>query len=317
MSSPVATNKATPPVGDTHGQPVPRRGGTSVGLAAAIPSVETKLLKIFIGVSLAAHAFVILFQGWKFSTRKVTMEEETEIAADLMQDFEMTAPPVTAIPQAVKAPEAKVPENMLPQLTKNFQIVEPKKIEEPVAEEKVETKPVEAKVAPVEKKAEPAPETKPDEQKQELDKRDAMKRLALEALRQQQKTDKELKAPEADPLAQLAESMAKTGKLNKGPGKAALGTHAAKYMGLLREAIRSNYNLPEVYSLKGAGIKVQLAIEINDAGQVSSLKVQESSGDPAFDSLTMDAVRASVPLPKPPPDLVGQTILVNITPQGG
>ena len=316
MAAPVAPSKTSPSVGDAHGQPPPRRG--SAGLAVVIPSLESKLFKIFVAISLVLHAFVILFQGWKFAGRKVMMEDETEIAADLLQDFDMTAPPVTAIPDAVKAPEAKVPDNMLPQLPKNFQIAEPKKLEEPEAEEKEDPKPkVEAKVAPVEKKAEPVPPSKLDEQKNQLEKRDAMKRLALEALRQQQKTDKEVKAPETNPLAQLAESMAKSGKFNKGPGRAVNGTHAAKYIALLREAIRSNYNLPEVYNLKGAGIRVQLAIEINDGGQVSSLAVQETSGDPAFDSLTMEAVRASVPLPKPPPDLVGQTFLLNITPQGG
>ncbi len=317
MASPVAI-KVSPPAEGAPGFGGARRGATGAALAPAIPSLENKLLKIFLAVSFVGHGFVILFEGWKFAPRKVTMDDETEIAADLVQDFEMTAPAVTAIPDAVKAPEAKIPDNMLPQLPKNFQIVEPKKVEEPEAEEKEEPKPKnEAKVAPVEKKAEPVPTTKPDEQKTDLQMKDAMKRLALESLRQQQKVDKELKAPEQDPLAQLAESMAKNGKINKGPGKTVNGTHAAKYIALLREAIRSNYNLPEVYNLKGSGIRVQLAIEINDSGQVSTLAVQETSGDPAFDSLTMEAVRASVPLPKPPPDLVGQTFLLNITPRGG
>lgn len=315
MTPPAAT-KASPPVGDAQGPNGPRRGGTGLGVPPVIPSLETKLLRYAIVASVVLHSFFIFFHGWKFAPRKLVIEEEPSIAADLFQDIDMTAPPVTAIPDAVKAPEAKVPDNMLPQTTVKMSVVEPKKVEEPEAEEKEVKKEVEAKPAPVEKKAEEVPPQKEDPSN-ELSKKEALKRLALEKLRQENKIDKEIKAPEKDALAQLADELSKKGNLNKSPGKQINGVRANKYIALLREAIRSNYNLPEVYNLKGSGIKVQLAIEINDAGEVSSLSVQETSGDPAFDSLTMEAVRSSVPLPKPPPDLVGQTFLLNITPQGG
>ncbi len=303
---------AQPPTG-----PLIRRPGTALNRdAVAPPTLEEKLIKGFIVVSVAVHAVVIFSSGWKLARDKIVMEEEFEIAADLVPDLESTAPPITAIPDALKkAEEAKVPDNLLPQLPKNFTVEQPKQKEEEIAEEKIEEKKpvVEAKPAPEEKKAEPAI-TKEDDQKNKLQMTDALKRLAMEQLRQQQKTAKELEAPEKDPLAQIADALAKKGTLNKGAGTSINGARAKKYLAMLREAIRTNYSLPEVYNLKGATIRAVINLSINDAGEIIQLDVDQSSGDPVFDSLTLEAVKASVPLPKPPPDLVGEAIVINLTP---
>ena len=311
MTTRAAPTKSSGAFGDGPG-PMARRGGTALQVP---PETERNLMRVFVIVSAVVHAIVIFATGWQMAHKKITLDDEGEIAADLVSDLDATAPSVTALPNAAPAPEAKVPVNLLPQLTKNFTVVEPKKTEEAVAVEKVEKPPVEATVAPEEKKADPAPvDKKEDQQTNKLTMKDALKRLAMDKLRLDQKTAKQLEAPSKDPLAQLADAMAKKGSLNKGPGNALNGSRAKKYFGLLRAAIRANYSLPEVYKARSATWKVLIGVTVGENGEILKLEIEQSSGDPAFDSLTLEAVKSSVPLPKPPPDLVGETIELNMTP---
>jgi TonB family protein len=255
-----------------------------------------------------------------FKRAPIELDDFASIDADLIQDTDMGAPPKSALPQAQKAPEAKIDERLLPQLPKKFTIPEQTKPEEVVpekAEEKVkEPEPPKEEVKPEEKKEEPPLDVKaPNEEVNKLAQQDALKRLALEKLRQQQKTAKDTEAPEQDPLAKLASEVAANKKLNTGAiASLALQGKAKKWLALLQSAVRQNYSLPEVYNLKGATMRVAIAIAVNAEGGLNALEVQESSGDPAFDSLTMDAIKASVPLPRPPPELVGETIVVAFKP---
>jgi protein TonB len=318
--APGAAKASDPGELTASGAPPPRPSEMLRRLRASAAD-EDKLLKILIGVSVAVHLLVFALQGVSlFKRAPIELEDFASIDADLIQDVESSAPPKSALPQAQKAPEAKINENMLPQLPKKFTIPEQTKPEEVVpekVEEKVKEPEPPKEAVKVEEKKEPPPlDVKaPDEEVNKLAQQDALKRLALEKLRQQQKTAKETEAPEQDPLAKLAADVAANKKLNTGAiASLALQGKAKKWLALLDAAVRQNYSLPEVYNLKGATVRVAIAIAVNAEGNLNELEVRESSGDSAFDQLTMDAIKASVPLPRPPPELAGETVVVTFKP---
>lgn len=288
---------------------------------------EDRLLMLLVLASALIHLVILVMDDWRWKRDRNLIADEVAIDIDLMQDLEYVAPTVTTLPKAeVKAPEAKAPENMLPQAPKRVAVDEPQKKEEeePVPVEKPKEVPKEepkkpdeeVKAAP-EKKEEPKVNIKQDPDAQKLALDELKKRQALDALREMQKTAKTAEAPEEDPKAQIADELAKKNK-NK-PKSNLLATAATagrhrKYGALLNAAVRQNYSLPEVYNLKGANMKVLVNIAVNDRGELAELAIEQSSGDSVFDDLTLQAVRASVPLPKPPSDLIGETITLVFTP---
>lgn len=281
-----------------------------------VRSTEDRLFRFFVVVSALFHFGVVAVQGVSFWLTRKTLLEEWTMDADLLPDLESGAPLKSALPDAKPADDPKVSDRILPQLTKKFAIDE-KPPEEKTFEEKSDTKPV----AKDEKKVEQQPEksttmARQDEDEQNrLKKDEALKRLALESLRQQNKVDKEAKAETAgDPkLADKSSASAKdinTGAVMGIPNRSAF----SRYRSLLAAAVRRNYVLPEAYNFKSANIRVAFTIVVTESGQLADLKVEESSGDQVFDDLTLQAVKSSVPFPPPPADLAGQAITIQFTP---
>lgn len=271
---------------------------------------EDRLLIGLVTLSTIVHLTVLLIGDFSWARNKPPIAEEDPIGIDL-NDFEL--PSRAALPKAAPAPEAKVPAELLPQMPKKFSVKEETKLDDAVAEEKEEPKP-EAKVAPEEKKA---PETKiktdNKDDNQMLD-AEIRKRAALEALRREEKTAKTMEAPESDPLARLAAELNKSQKKTAAYGSVTGKAKIKAYAALLKKAIRQNYNLPEVYNLKGAGVQVTISITIAERGDLMNIEVAKPSGDSAFDEMTVQAVKASVPFEKPPHDLVGSPINLVFTP---
>lgn len=284
----------------------------------ALAKSEDKLFRIVFVCSALVHVGVLAMRGFEWSRDPIQLEDEWSMDADLVADADFTPPSQSALPQAAPAPEAAVRPQMLPQLPKKFAIEEAAKPEEIVPEE-IEKKKEPPKEEP--KKEDVKEAEKPKEQLDILKKTDvednkikqdeALKRLALEKLREADKTAEKTQAPEENKLARVAELLDKNGK---GGGAVGTGRGAARYGTRLKAAVQRNYNLPEAYNLKGANMVVELAIAVGGDGQLVSLEVYKSSGDAAFDQLTIDAAKASVPLPKPPPELIGQTIILSFKP---
>jgi len=88
------------------------------------------------------------------------------------------------------------------------------------------------------------------------------------------------------------------------------------YRSRLTQAIRRNYAVPEALGIKGTALSVVLVIAVAENGDLTDLRVQEPSGNQAYDDDTVRAVRASVPLPRPPTEFVGQPIAVAFSPKG-
>jgi TonB family protein len=276
-------------------------------------SGEDRLVWGFVVLSAAVHFLVVVMGALSWFHSKPPISNEWTMDADLVTDLDMSAPAKTALPDAAKAPEAKAPVQLLPQLPTKFAVKEPTKPDEAILKEKApEPAPKEAKPVEQPKPAEPVAIKTENKDDNKMDQADILKRAALERLRQEEKTAKTTEAPEKDPYAQLAEVLQK--EKTAGFGSAAAKGRINRYGALLYKAVRANYSLPEAYNLKGSSLKVVVEITVGERGDLQDLAVKQSSGDTAFDELTLQAAKASAPFPKPPQELAGVPIGLVFTP---
>jgi TonB family protein len=273
---------------------------------------ETRLVMMFVGISLGLHLVVLLadFSGWL--SRPLTKPDEWIIDADLVTDLDLGGVKQDQLPDAKKAEEAAVAK-MLPQIPKNFTIQDlPKPQEETVPDAQVKEQP-----KPEVKKEEPPPETlpKPEDATNSLAMKDALKRLAMEKLRrEQEKTVKETEAPKDEALAKLRSELDAKGiggGLGGGAGKAKLSKCAA----LIEKALRRAYALPDAYNFTNSDLRVGLTIVLAENGAVMSLKVAQASGDNVFDELAMRVLREAAPYPTECKEAAGRDITVNFSPK--
>ena len=274
---------------------------------------EMRLFRVFLVVSAVFHLGVIGFQGLSMWQKNQSIIEEWTLDADLIADVESGAPLKSALPDAKEAPEAKVSDRMLPQLTKKFTIDE-KTPEEKTFLEKQEVKPGDKPVKEEVKEARTPTLVKDDDEQNRIQKDDALKRLALESLRQQNKIDKEAMAEtKGDPkLADATSASAKdinTGATLGIPNRSSFN----RYRSLIAAAVKRNYTLPEAYNYKSMNVAVSISLVVSATGSIVSLKIDQSSGDQVFDDLCVQALKASV-YPPPPADLVGQALTMRFSP---
>ncbi len=279
-------------------------------------SGEDRLFIILVIISASAHLAFLLLDNFSWIHDKPLMTDEWTMDADLITDLDMSAPAKTALPKAEVAPEAKAPTELLPQLPKKFSVKEETKPEEAVAEEKEKEIPKDVKPAEKEKKAEDLQIKTENKEDNPLTAAQILKAAALERLKMEDKVAKTTEAPEQDKLARFAEELNKSKKkVNSGFASPASKGKVKQYGALLRQAVMQNYSLPEVYNLKAANLKVLFSITVGENGDLIDLEVNQSSGDQVYDELTVQAVRASVPLPRPPKELVGVAFGLIFTPQ--
>ncbi len=278
---------------------------------------QDQLVRFFVTASVVGHLiFFILNQlGLQFRIPEPLVEEWT-MDTDLLTESDLSnAPSVTTIPGAKVEEKAQVPDNLLPQLPKQFTLQETtkEKAEElvPGPDEKKETKEEE----PEKKAKEAESETKADEEIQNrLDKADALKRLALERLKKQQtEKNRELKAPSNEKLARIGDELEKSDKLSGVAGGAA-GFDKNRYRKVLYSAVHKNYHLPETFKLVDPNITVVIAIRVNGRGELMAVEVEQSSNDPVFDEAAINAAKNSAPFDPPPSSLAGEIILLQFKP---
>lgn len=274
------------------------------------PLSEEELLKKLLMVSIFVHAVVFVVRPSQWFKSAPIVPEEWTMDADLISDLQLSSPKDTALPKAAPAEEAAVRPNMLPQITKKVAI-------EDAQVEKTE-KTMADPDAPA--KEEPKPEAKPEavaaaksdpEEQNRLKMEDALKRLALEKLKNEKKIAKETMAPINDDLARLKENMAKNKNVNA--GVVGNGQDGKRCVAMIHQAIKRNYALPDAYNLKDAKIVVTIGIVLTDTGELVKSDIVESSGDSVFDQLAFKAVRDSAPLP-PCPEQSGKEILIKMSP---
>ena len=326
-----AASKAQPRFGSGEPPPGSQISDLSITLARR---GEDRLFTGLVIVSAFVHLAVLLFEGFAFQREPVSLDDDAGIVADLVTDIEMGAKE-SARPDTVKG-EHSVRETMLPQLPKNFSIVQPpppdppppaepqadlKAVPPPMPEPGPQPEPPKEEAA-AEKPPKPEPpqdapkppeptlQTPDDDSANKLKKEDALKRLMDEQARQEQKFAKEKQAENQDALALAAEELAKKGVGLGGKG----GRSYSGYGQKLKKAVQPHYNIPEVYRMRASEYVVSITIEVSASGSLMGLEVEKSSGVIEFDESVLKAIRDAVPLPAPPPDLAGERITVNFSP---
>lgn len=73
----------------------------------------------------------------------------------------------------------------------------------------------------------------------------------------------------------------------------------------IRNEIRQHYKIPPNIPTDGK-LETFIFFKINESGRVYDVRVNESSGNPAFDDLCIKAIYKSAPLTPPPPELMEQ-----------
>ncbi|WP_159455376.1 TonB C-terminal domain-containing protein [Pseudobacteriovorax antillogorgiicola] len=277
---------------------------------------QDQMLKLFLGLSVAAHVLVFLLGHFNVLSPERPIPEWA-IETELVADFDLGASNKTVLPNAKKSEKVAVPSNLLPQITKNFTVKEKTKREEGLAEGPVdETVDLGKNASEDTDKNSPELEEPDRQAATRLRKAEALKRIAMERLRQQQKEkSKEFKAHEADLMPKLKQNLSNDVGLNSTMGTGLLeGAEAQRYLGYLTRAVRRNWALPKTYELSSSNVKAALHIVINARGELVTAKVAESSGDDVFDQYCTEAIQKSAPFKAPPQKLAGNTFQFNCNP---
>ena len=276
---------------------------------------DDRLVILFIALSIVGHSLFFILEGLDLFDQKNLLINEWVMDAEIVSEVDFAGLEKSVIPDAKIAEEVKVKETLLPQLTKTFSVKEDTKPEEAIADEKekIEEKVEEKKEAAVPEKTEDLKIKTQNKEDNKLDQRDAAKRRAMDQLKEANKTAKtnEAEVSNKDDVAFKIRENLKTGIA----GGSARGKQIIdQYIGMVKRAVQSNYSIPEAYNLKGAAMQVMILVVVSERGDLMKVAVEQSSGDPVFDSATLDSVKASAPLPKPPQELVGEKFFIVFMP---
>ena len=242
---------------------------------------EGNLLAFFLFASLATHLAFFMVQNFSFLTTKdEVIPQDLEIEASLISDFDLEGAEETVIPNAKEADEVAIRDNLLPQITKKFSIEEEKVDEDAIAETEEDAK--DGNVDKKDKSDIKVENTKDESNK--ITKLDALKRLALESLRQEKKDTVE-KAKKTDPLAKIREELTKKNSKFIASGDFVGKKALDRYRLILQKSVRRNYELPEAYNFKNMDLNVVIAIKVTAKGELLTSLVAKSSGDEVFDEL--------------------------------
>lgn len=173
-----------------------------------------------------------------------------------------------------------------------------KKVEKTVKKETPAKQKVEKKTSP--KKAEP--------KKPKVSSEDALAAdLAALAkiVEKNEKAERRAVASEIAALAKTAKSTAVTGSEGGTAGASGL---VQVYASIVKETVRKNWRYPVFGQKDNLVAKVQ--IELKSSGEISDIKLLNSSGNVDFDDSVMTALRDTEVLPKPPGTSI-RTLIVN------
>ena len=270
-------------------------------LALDAPFVRSDNARLVAGaLALGVHALFVLLLVFGVSW-------QTEHPAPVMVDLWQSLPKAASQPVAVPPPESAKP-------APAFKPEKPAPAPKPEAEEP----PPKAPDIALEKKRAETERLKKLKAIQEADdqaRKDAAQAEAdtLKKARDKQQAEQKaeqkrqalLRQLEADELKQSmanesAANAARAAKLAEaqaaGARQAALSQTIGKYRDLISATVRGNTRLPD--NLKG-NPQVRCLVKLLPTGDVVSVRVTQSSGNPAYDEAVVRAIEKSSPLPLP------------------
>lgn len=112
----------------------------------------------------------------------------------------------------------------------------------------------------------------------------------------------------ADDLASLTKSAKATAVTGTADGSTGASGLVQVYASIVKEAVRKNWRYP-VFGQK-QNLMARVQIQLKSSGEISSIKLLDSSGNVDFDDSVMTALRDTEVLPKPPGTSI-RNIIVN------
>ncbi|HEX9665928.1 MAG TPA: cell envelope integrity protein TolA [Thermodesulfobacteriota bacterium] len=133
------------------------------------------------------------------------------------------------------------------------------------------------------------------------------RRSVLEELQKKQGVTDEKVVAKAN-TTEKSERKSNSGRGQLGGSPLGGGTNAVVtnlFLERIRNEIRQHYKIPPNIPTDGK-LETFVFFKINESGKVYDVRVNESSGNPAFDDLCIKAIYKSAPLTPPPPELMEQ-----------
>lgn len=280
-------------------------------------SGEERWFLNLIAFSILGHILFFVISKHGLPLQRQAMIEEWEIEGDLITDTELSSPKKSSLPSAETAPDAVVPDNLLPQLPKKFVVKEASQEEEtPDSDNGKTVKETTDKDHHVEKQDQKIDMKQDPDEANRIAMDDALKRLAMEKLRNDKKVSEKFKAEEKDNVARLKRDESMNKDINAGSPGTGISAASQKAYGIkIKQHIIRFWALPEAYNLKNANLQVTIAVTVNESGNLMSSSIKSSSGDKVFDEFAYNTVKNSAPLPLPPKGQAGEEILLNFSPK--
>jgi colicin import membrane protein len=248
-------------------------------------------------LALGVHALFVLLLVFGVSWQT---EHPAPVMVDLWQSLPMAASQPVAMPPPAPAKPAPAfkPEKPVPAPKPETEEPPPPKAPDIALEKKhAETerlKKLKAIQAADDRARKDAAQAEADVLKKARDKQQAeqkrqalLRQLEADELKQSMATETAANAARA---AKLAEAQA------AGARQAALSQTIGKYRDLISATVRGNTRLPD--NLKG-NPQVRCLVKLLPTGDVVSVRVTQSSGNPAYDDAVVRAIEKSSPLPLP------------------
>ncbi|MBI2487929.1 MAG: cell envelope integrity protein TolA [Deltaproteobacteria bacterium] len=128
---------------------------------------------------------------------------------------------------------------------------------------------------------------------------DKQRRNVIEDI--QKNVGKEEQVAEANsPGSEEAESNYRAG----GPrGGAVSGAAIGLFVQRIREEIKDKWKIPQTFSID-ENLRTEVVFRMDETGGVYDVRVENTSGNPAFDDFCVKAIYKAVPLTPPPPELL-------------
>ncbi|NDV21891.1 energy transducer TonB [Desulfovibrio sp. JC022] len=204
-------------------------------------------------------------------------------------------------PKPVPKPKAKPKPKVKPK--PDAKKISPKKVKTTTKKKPVKKieKPVEKKASPKKAEKKPVPEKvvkKKVEKKPEVSAEDALAADLASLANIVKKQEKEERNAVASDLASLAKSAKSTAVTGHADGTAGASGLVQVYASIVKEAVRKNWRYP-VFGQK-QNLMARVEIKLKSSGEISSIKLLDSSGNVDFDDSVLTALRDTEVLPKPP-----------------
>jgi len=147
-----------------------------------------------------------------------------------------------------------------------------------------------------------------DMQKSVADKR---RRSVIEDIEKSVEEEKQVAESDSHKEPGTQENSNQTGRSGSGAPR---GMVTSLFIQRIREEIRSNWKVPQTIPTD-TGLKTVVVFRIDEKGKVYDVRVEEPSGNPAFDDFCVKAIYKAAPLTPPPPELleVAKTEGVEVT----